>query len=120
MKFFICNAFSLSMLDREIQSRPAVDPVYETARTPRPVSDELLSTYCRMMLSGEIAWESAVGHADTAAVFANELGLPILANRVSVRLVKGECALIGQYIGPRLPEGCKTLPEGARIEWWIV
>jgi hypothetical protein len=94
--------------------------VYEQARVPRPVSDELLSTYCRMMLSGEITWESAVGHADTAFLFANELGLPILPNRVSVKLKAGECALIGQYIGSRLPEGCTSLPEGARIEWWIV
>lgn len=120
MKFFICNAFSLSMLDREIQSRPARDAVYESARVPSPVSDELLTEYCRMMLDGQIEWESAVGHADTASVFANELGLPIMQNRVSVKLIGETRALIGQYTGPRLPEGATSLPEGARIEWWIV
>lgn len=120
MKFYICNAFSLSMLDREVQSRKPNDPVYESARYPVPCSEELLSTYCRMMLDGQIEWESAVGHESTASLFANELGLPILPNRVSVKLVKGTMALIGQYSGPRLPEGATELPEGARIEWWLV
>lgn len=28
--------------------------------------------------------------------------------------------LVAQYCGPRLPEGCKELPEGAEIEWWLI
>jgi hypothetical protein len=120
MKLFICNAFSLSMLDREIQRRSPTDCV-EPARVPAPVSDETLTEYCRLMISGECEWESAVGHESTAAVFANELGLPILPNRVSVKLAGLETkALIGQYIGPRLPEGATKLPDGAKIEWWLV
>ena len=120
MKVYICNAFSLSMLDREVQSRKPGDSVYESARYPSPCSDELLNFYCRMMLSGQIKWESAVGHASTASLFAHELGLPILPNRTSVKLVKDTVALVGQYVGPRLEEGATTLPEGARIEWWLV
>jgi hypothetical protein len=27
---------------------------------------------------------------------------------------------VGQYTGPRLPEGSKTLPEGASVEWLFV
>jgi hypothetical protein len=118
MKIVICNAFSLSMLDRVQQSgRDAMDGV----RVPRPISEETLNEYCRMMLSGEIKFKSAVGHADTAMVFSNELGLPILTNRVSVKLTDPETrALVGQYVGPRLAEGATRLPEGATIEWWIV
>lgn len=118
MKIFICNAFSLSMLDRSQQSGlDAMDGV----RVPRPVSNETMTEYCRLMLDGSIEFESAVGHADTSAVFANELGLPIQVNRVSVKLTDHETrALIGQYVGPRLPEGATTLPEGATIQWWIV
>ncbi len=118
MKLFICNAFSLSMLDREQQSgRDAMDGV----RVPRPISKDTLGEYCRLMLAGSIEFESAVGHADTAAVFENELGLPIPVNRVSVKLTDHDTrALIGQYVGQRLPEGTKTLPEGSTIEWWIV
>lgn len=117
-KIFICNAFSLSMLDRKQQSgRDAMDGV----RVPRPISKDTLGEYCRLMLTGKIEFESAVGHADTAAVFANELGFPIMANRVSVKLSDHDTrALIGQYVGPRLPEGSTRLPEGATIEWWIV
>ena len=120
MKLFICNAFSLSMLDREVQSRKPGDSLFECARYPVPCSDELLTEYCRMMLDGRIEWVSAVGHASTAFLFGNLLGLPIMPNRVSVKLSKDTMALIGQYSGQRLPEGATELPEGARIEWWLI
>ena len=64
--------------------------------------------------------KSAVGHADTAAVFSNVLGVPVACNRATVSLQYGDVALVGQYSGPRLPEGCSTLPEGAAIRWMIV
>lgn len=63
---------------------------------------------------------SAVGHADTAAVFSTVLGVAVPANRANVSLQKGDVALVGQYFGPRLPEGCSTLPEGATIKWLLV
>ena len=63
---------------------------------------------------------SAVGHADTARVFAAALERPVEANRVTVALARGERALVGQYVGPRLPEGATALPEGARIDWLLV
>lgn len=55
--------------------------------------------------------ESAVGHADTAAV----LGVPM--NRVSVRLRKGDVAYVAQLVGGRLPEGSTTLPEGFSFKY---
>lgn len=64
--------------------------------------------------------ESAVGHDDTAAVFSGLLGIAVATNRASVMLCAGDSALIGQYRGPRLPEGAKTLPEGAAIQWLLV
>jgi len=63
---------------------------------------------------------SAVGHADTAAVFADVLGLDVVPNRVSVTLKKGDAALVGQYRGPRLEEGATCLPEGVTIQWLLV
>lgn len=60
---------------------------------------------------------SIVGHADTAALFTEVLGQAVAFNRESVKLVDGDVLLIGQYNGPRLPEGCHTLPEGATITW---
>ncbi len=63
---------------------------------------------------------SAVGHADTAAVFGEQLVMPVQPNRVNVSLKSGDMVLVGQYRGPRLPEGATTLPEGATIQWLLV
>lgn len=64
--------------------------------------------------------ESAVGHADTAAVFTDVIGLHIPTNRCNVRLKVGDQVIIGQYIGPRLPEGSTSLPANAMIKWLLV
>jgi hypothetical protein len=63
---------------------------------------------------------SAVGHADTAAVFADDLGVAVVMNRATVSLKTGDWAVVGQYRGPRLPEGATTLPDGAEIVWLLV
>lgn len=64
--------------------------------------------------------DSSVGHPDTATVFAVVLGAPVPCVRSTVTLLPGETALLGQYRGPRLPEGATALPEGASIQWLIV
>ncbi|MBD3828840.1 DUF1874 domain-containing protein [Stenotrophomonas sp.] len=64
--------------------------------------------------------KSAVGHVKTAAIFSKLLGEEVEFNRTTVELRKGDVALLGQYSGPRLPEGETSLPEGARIRWFIV
>ena len=66
------------------------------------------------------ACTSAVGHADTAAVFSAVLGVPVPCNRATVALKPGDVALVGQYSGPRLSEGATSLPEGAAIKWVVV
>ena len=71
-------------------------------------------------LAADHSCVSAVGHADTAAVFAHVLGVPVACNRATVALKDGDVALVGQYSGPRLPEGATTLPEGATIKWVVV
>lgn len=63
---------------------------------------------------------SIVGHIDTSAVFSNILGKEIPANRTSFTWENDDPLLIGQYTGPRLPEGATTLPEGATITWWLL
>ncbi len=64
--------------------------------------------------------ESAVGHADTAAVFSEAIGMEIPMVRKTVQLTYGDSAIVGQYSGPRLGEGCKILPEGASIKWLLI
>lgn len=63
---------------------------------------------------------SVVGHEDTASVFSSVLKQKIEFNRKTLQLVKLDSLLIGQYIGPRMEEGCKELPSGAEIKWLII
>ena len=99
---YLLNAFSANML------------------AEFPVSVHFVEISADVMV--ELAQESvsAVGHADTAALFSTILGVKVPCNRVSVTLKSGDNALLGQYSGPRLPEGATTLPEGASIKWVLV
>lgn len=98
---FILNAFSLNMIsgNADIIVREVTQAVAAS-----------LAADCT----------SAVGHADTAAVFSSVLGVTVPCNRATVALKEGDKALVGQYIGPRLPEGATSLPEGAAIKWLVV
>lgn len=70
------------------------------------------------LLNGEI--DSYIGHADTAAVIGNLLGMKIPAQRRFGTLMPGEVSLVAQVVGGRLPEGCMTLPEGMSIQFFQV
>ena len=106
---FILNAFSLNMLGGN------ADIVV------REITRAVAASFAP-------ACVSAVGHADTAAaVFSSVLGVEIPCSRATVALKEGDVALVGQYSGPRLPEGATTLPEGATtlpegatIKWVVV
>ncbi len=98
----ILNSFSLNMV----------------AAFPAVISVEEISLGRARDLAKDV--ESFVGHVDTAAVFSQQLGVEVLAHRGTVSMVNGESVLVGQYRGPRMPEGAKTLPEGATIQWCIV
>jgi len=96
----LINSFSANML--------AAFPV-------QPLFEEISLQEAKLALAN--GFESSVGHADTAAVYADVLGMEVPAVRSTVALEKGDLAIIGQYRGPRLPEGASTLPEGATIQW---
>ena len=102
----VLNAFSLSMLPPGAERSVFVKRVSCGEARGAVLDDGFVESY--------------VGHADVALVFTNELCLGVPANRANAVLVPGERALVGQYTGPRLPEGTRCLPEGARIEWMIV
>lgn len=63
---------------------------------------------------------SAVGHDSTARLFATLLGQPVACDRLTVTLHPGDTALVGQYAGPRLPEGATHLPAGGDVRWYHV
>jgi hypothetical protein len=71
---------------------------------------------------GDVSKEaiSIVGHADVASVLSDLLGYKVPVNRVSVSLQPGDVLFVGQYCGPRLPEGATKLPQGAKISWYRV
>jgi len=109
----LLNAFSLSMIPPEkgiIEVFPLTLGEVKAALQDVAVAAEL----------GGDGIESCIGHADTAEVFGRELGLSLAANRVNILLRHEEDAIVGQYVGPRLPEGATSLPEGAEIRWILV
>lgn len=60
---------------------------------------------------------SHVGHADTAARYAELLGRPVAVDRAPLTLAAGDVLLIGQHDQSRLPEGATTLAERAAFRW---
>lgn len=80
--------------------------------------DPLTVEEARAVLSE--GFESVVGHADTAALFTTLLGVEVPVCRATVSLPPGVWAVLGQYRGPRLQEGCSRLPGGASIAWFRV
>ena len=107
--FYITNSFSLNMVQEnvdygEIVFATVVDPVEFIRETEARLGKAV----------------SAVGHADTAAVFAGILGTEVPASRTSVILTPRDVLLVGQYKGPRLPEGSTELPAGSKITWYHV
>lgn len=101
MAKYICNAFSLQMLSADADI---------SVRTVSLEEAKALS----------VSAESAVGHADTAAVFGSMLERPVPMNRVNVSLASGDTILVGQVVGGRLPEGATTLPDGFAIRWMLM
>jgi len=89
-KTFLCNAFSLSMLN-------PLPPQGRTVKV-RPVSLEEVKSLLRE------GYESAVGHPATAEVLTTLLGLPVEARRVSITLGPGDRILVFQ-LAVRLAEG---------------
>jgi hypothetical protein len=104
MSNYLANAFSFNMIPAKDGEITFIDVTAEEAT--------------RILNAKE--WHSVVGHADTAAVMSSLLGLDVPVNRASVELVVGDRLIVGQYSGPRLPEGATTLPEGAQIRWIYV
>lgn len=108
----LLNAFSLNM----ISAFPAHVEVHELSA--QEARRQLLALAEE---AGEAELiQSAVGHADTAAIFSDVLGIPVPVNRVTVSIKAGSKVIVGQYSGPRLVEGTTKLPEGATIKWLAV
>lgn len=115
MKIVISNAFSLNMLPEGAYDHTFFIPELSLEKT-REIIDS----------ADEI--ESCVGHVDTANIFSNLLGKEVKPNRVTYSIDPNkrkfgsseELLIVGQYSGPRLPEGATQLPQGAKIRWFMI
>ncbi len=101
---YLSNAFSLSMVP------PSCNVAVRPLSLPR---------------AAELLWEaqaqsrliSVIGHRETSDIVSGLIGHPLKSERYSVALRPCDEMLVAQYLGPRLPEGATSLPEGAKIEW---
>ena len=112
---YITNAFSLNMLS----GRTMVEFMpFE--------SIDAVKKFIRAATEGEYALTviSAIGHENMARIVSEDLCIDVKVNRISVLMDVshneiGDCAIVAQYIGPRLPEGATSLPDGATIRYWL-
>jgi hypothetical protein len=122
---YLSNAFSLQMQGNHecVTEKLSLDEAKRQATTLHQGRlDHGLSTcgdrvYCEEVC---LSATSCVGHADIAAVLSSQLGVPVPTARISIALCPADILIVGQYIGPRLPEGCTALPDGAKIDWYSV
>lgn len=93
-KIILGNAFSLNMLGDLLPNvKVSIDAVSV---------DEIKTS----------GFHSVVGHADTANVLSDVLGVSVVCNRETVSLKKDDVLYVAQLMGGRLPEGSTKLPEG--------
>lgn len=105
-KIVLVNAFSLNMLPSEFCTIE--------------ISSEFQGL--KSLEGKEII--NAIGHKETANIVSDIAAkdgilLPE-ASRQTIKLDGNERVLVAQYIGPRLPEGAMSLPEGAKLVFrWV-
>lgn len=102
MKLF--NAFSIQM----------ISALEEASVSFKKINIE----QAKNLLNNDI--DSYIGHADTAVVVSNLLGMEVPAQRRFGTLTSGETAVVAQVLGGRLPEGCTVLPDGMSIQFFQV
>jgi len=104
MNILINCSFNLNMIQE-------VEKVEEVRTTSTIVSKE---TFIKLM--DEEKPDNYIGHASLIPIIKEELRIDLAESRGTLKVPKGKHQLlIIQYIGSRLPEGAKELPEGSKI-----
>jgi len=102
---YITNAFSLNMLPTHKATSLFINPISK---------DDAAK------IATSMPFIAAVGHPDIATIIANDLGIHIKPDRATIHLTDNDKLLIAQYIGPRLDPGTTTLPDNAKIQYFII
>jgi hypothetical protein len=97
-KILLTNAFSLNML---------------VALAANIQTQELTISEVKKAIAN--GFESGMGHS--TELVSTLLGMDIPMNRSNSKIDNGESIIVAQYVGPRLPEGCTCLPEGATMKF---
>ena len=99
---FVANAFSFNMF----------------GFVPEVLVQEELTLEEASNLLGKEEFTSVFGHADSAKIVSQMLGVEIVFNRSSQKFHYGDKILVVQYTSnQRLPEGATSLPEGASFKF---
>lgn len=116
-KKFIGNAFSLQMIKtpstihvEEVRK----DQIFEQVWMCEDHVVNVPSEADRVVMSMPHDLVSVIGHDQTAKIL-NVNGLK--ANRVNIKLEKGDILYVAQLMGGRLPEGATTLPKEFTIKY---
>lgn len=105
----LCNAFSLNMLDCDFCDINI-----------QKVSVDYVNNFINFIKNDYV--QNAIGHKETDVLVRNMLNnenIPV-GERMNVTLEELNYLVVAQYKGPRLPEGATQLPEGARIEFFVI
>jgi hypothetical protein len=112
MRVYLANSFSLNMLCERYH-------LLECRQLEPNMTALLLHVHGKQLVN-------AIGHEDLDAVVNNLLTLHVphlvlpKPERLTVKLAPADAVVVAQYTGPRLEPGTTTLPEGARITFWLV
>lgn len=116
---YLVNAFSLNMLPDDFDGG-------SVSITRMTTAGAALLAYANR----GAGLTNAIGHPDTDRVVRGMLAevvgkspddLPAPPEgRPTVTLGPGDALIVAQYRGPRLPAGATKLPEGARIDFYLI
>lgn len=113
---YIVNAFSLNMLQN----------IFNDGKSSHKIKFHLIHPWMLegLIMGDKINVVNAIGHADTAYLVAKQFELDGIilpeAQRINVNVNDCDNLIVAQYTGPRLPEGCTKLPEGAEIKYYSI
>ena len=96
MTIYVANSFSLNMLD------------FSDSKIKTVVVEEIDTETVKELLKNS-DFISAIGHEATAKVISQKLGINVEANRVQIKMNRGDVLIVFQLL-QRLPEG-KVLSE---------